>query len=197
MPMWLIGQRANRFSGEEPAWTGWYVRAHLRALGLASGGLTDDRRAAIKELLSRLIDDQCGYHLANSARLSKAEHRIERLGEIAFVITGVVVIMAGVALGWGWHPAAGWLFAITAVTAGLPALGAAGYGIRLIGDSEGVAQRSERTGEALKRIGEALANSPADLSVLRQAAQAVSASMLGDVAGWRLASETRKLAIPC
>jgi hypothetical protein len=197
MPMWLIGQRANRFSGEEPAWTGWYVRAHLRALGLASGALTKERLAAIKELLSRLIADQCGYHLANSAGLSKAEHRIERLGEIAFFITGVVVLAAGTALLLDWHPTKGWLYAITAATAGLPALGAAGYGIRLIGDFEGVAQRSERTGEALKTIGDSLAVSPAEMPTLRQATQAVSASMLGDVAGWRLASETRKLAIPC
>lgn len=197
MPLWLLGGRANRFSGEEPSWTGWYVRAHLRALGLAAGTLSQERLDEIKTLLSSVIGDQCAYHLRTSESLCKADHRIEKLGEGLFVITLVVVVAAGVALVAGWHPSEFWLYAITAATAGLPALGAAGYGIRLIGDFEGVAERSERTGEALKAIGEALDASQADLSVLRAAAEAASASMLGDVANWRLASETRKLAIPC
>jgi hypothetical protein len=197
MPLWLLGQRASRFSGEEPAWTGWYVRAHLRALGLASAALAPERLAAVKELLKTLVEGQCAYHGANTATMGKVERRLESLGEVAFFATFLVAAAYLALTYFDIKPSDDWSITVTALTAGLPALGAASYGVRLIGDFEGIAARSERTGAALEAIGAALDAHPPELAPLSAAAQAASATMLGDVASWRLSSETRKLAIPC
>src|SRR5215831_2783291 len=36
--LWTLGIRPTSFSGQEPAWTGWYARAIAREQGLRSGG---------------------------------------------------------------------------------------------------------------------------------------------------------------
>jgi hypothetical protein len=48
--------------------------------------------------------------------------------------------------------------------------------------------------ESLAALGDALAADPADLVVLRARAAALADAMLGDVAHWRFATETRNLA---
>ena len=73
---------------------------------------------------------------------------------------------------------------VVAFTAGLSALATATYGIRVIGDFEGGARRSERTRAVLDRLIKTMESEPLDLVPLR--AQA----MLGDVASWRLGRES-------
>jgi hypothetical protein len=78
----------------------------------------------------------------------------------------------------------------------LPAFGAASYAVRVIGDFEGSAKRSQRTGTTLGLLSEAFRETSSSLPALRSLAHAAADVMLGDVAHWRLASETRQLAIP-
>ena len=195
-PMWLLGQRPAGFSGDEPTWTGWYARAQIRAIGLSSATLATERLSDIKAMLTDGIKDQCAYHARNAAVMNTVEHRAERLGEVFFVLTFLVVAAYLVFTMLGLKLPDPWSHTVTALSAGLPAMGSATYGIRLIGDFEGVAERSQRTGAALKKIGDDLGASPPELVPLRTAATVVSETMLGDVSHWRLASATRKLAIP-
>jgi hypothetical protein len=82
------------------------------------------------------------------------------------------------------------------LSAVLPAFATATYGIRVIGDFEGIARRSERTHESLNGHIMALRQDPPSLDVLRRRARAAGEAMLGDVSSWRLAVESRGLAIP-
>ena len=79
------------------------------------------------------------------------------------------------------------------VTAGLPVFGTASFAIRAIGDFEGSATRSARMAAALEGLAEGLAADPPDLIVLRARAASLADAMLGDVAHWRFATETRHL----
>jgi hypothetical protein len=83
-----------------------------------------------------------------------------------------------------------------ALSAILPTFATATYGIRVIGDFEGIAKRSERTFESLDAHIAALRHDPPDLDILRRRARAAGDAMLGDLASWRLAAESRGLAIP-
>ena len=85
---------------------------------------------------------------------------------------------------------------VVVATAGLPALATATYGIRVIGDFEGIAKRSQRTHAALSKSIASLERDHFDLDLLRARARAAADVMLGDVAKWRLAAESRPLAVP-
>jgi hypothetical protein len=85
---------------------------------------------------------------------------------------------------------------VTALSASLPALASALYAIRIIGDFGGIARRSERTLVALKTLRKAAERDADDLRALRVHARAAAEVMLGDVASWRLATESRALDIP-
>ena len=85
---------------------------------------------------------------------------------------------------------------VGALTAGLPALATATYGIRVIGDFAGISRRSQRTHDGVAKIVERLRKKKPDLRRTRAEVRAAADIMLGDVAGWRLSAESRGLAIP-
>ncbi len=196
VPLWLLGQGQRDGAGAEPSWPGWYVRAHLRALGLWSGSLDRERLEAVRHALMTLVDDQNTYHAGVAAFMERVERRILRIGEVLFVLTLVIgaidLLMAFVELDLGFN----WRYPLIGLTAALPALGAATLGVRLIGDFEGAAHRSARTAAQLAAIGEALRQDPPELAVLRSRAASLADVMLGDVAHWRMATETRKVDTP-
>ena len=82
------------------------------------------------------------------------------------------------------------------LSAALPALATASYGIRVIGDFEGIFHRSRRTQRKLEQLAKAVEQDPIDLTLLRARASSAADVLLGDVASWRLAAESRGLAIP-
>jgi hypothetical protein len=196
LPLWVLGVRPVTFAGEEPAWTGWYARAIIRAQGMRAGTLDVSALNASRATLDAVLRHQCDYHRSSAGRMSNMERRLEWVGVILFVFTlitaglFVAAIYAGVTL----TPRVAYL--VTAVAAGLPALATATYGIRVIGDFEGSARRSERTHLALENVIEAIRRDRLDLALLRARARSAADIMLGDVSSWRLAAESRTLAIP-
>jgi hypothetical protein len=203
--LWILGIRPQAFSGEEPAWTGWYARAFVRVQPLRSCSFEradiDNARAATIGILQ----DQCEYHESNARRMKRLESRLEWIGLFFFLATVLVAVdhlffhsamlkcfVHHVLHGTGWdaHDIGIALGAI------LPALATATYGIRVIGDFEGSARRSERAHASLQNHIAALRQDPPNLDVLRRRARAAGEAMLGDVASWRLAVESRELAIP-
>jgi len=194
VPSWLLGQVRNDAPGDEPAWTGWYARANLRALGLWSGELDAARLAAVRDMLAGFVEDQRAYHEQTAALMRAIEGRLGGLGRISFIATFALAALdigldlAGIALPTGWQAV------LIGMTAGLPVFGTTSFGIRAIGDFEGSAMRSARMAGSLKALGEALAGDAPDLVVLRARAAALADAMLGDVAHWRFATETRNLA---
>lgn len=196
-PLWTLGLRPATFPAEEPTWTGWYARAIVRAQGmrpaiLDAAGLQRDR-----DTLRAVFLDQCNYHRTTAVRMAKLERRLEVLGSVLFVFTllALIAFFIAVLAGVGVPPRI--TYSVTGIAAGLPALGTAMFGIRVIGDFDGIARRSERTCEVLQKIIEATdAETAPNLTTLRTRARAASDVMLGDVASWRLAAESRTLAIP-
>ena len=85
---------------------------------------------------------------------------------------------------------------VTALTAGMPALGAAIYGIRMQGDFAGIADRSEVTVVRLDRLRRALKDDPLDYARLIARLRRLAEIMLADVEHWRTTYQARPLALP-
>ena len=206
LPLWVLGARPGFFFGPEPAWTGWYVRAIQRQQGLRAGRFDPNTLRDARTTLLDVLKGQRDYHKTTAHRMETLGHRLERAGEVLFGLTLLAAIGLLVLAGLTHLHMTPWqVFLVTAVAAGLPALGTATYGIRVIGDFDGVAQRSRRTFEALDQLIVAIEHDwpearrqtePPNFALLRARAHAARDAMLGDVENWRLAAESRDLAIP-
>jgi len=206
LPLWVLGARPGVFFGPEPAWTGWYVRAIQRQQGLRAGRFDTESLRNARATLLEVLREQRDYHKTTALRMKVVAHRIERFGEVLFGLTLVAAIVFLAILAFThWAVTPREAFLLTALAAGLPALATASYGIRVIGDFEGVAHRSDRTRAALDRLMAAIdsdwpeahgAMQAPNFALLRARAHATRDAMLGDVETWRLAAESRDLAIP-
>jgi hypothetical protein len=196
-PLWALGLRPTSFPVEEPAWTGWYARAIVREQGMRPAILDAAGLQQSRATLRSLLADQCSYNRSTEKRMEKMERRLELIGAALFSLTLLALIVFCLIVLVDHPPGARISFAVTGIAAGFPALGTATFGIRVIGDFDGIARRSRRTYEVLQRIIDAVdAEDPPSLTALRARARAASDIMLGDVSSWRLAAESRTLAIP-
>jgi len=205
LPLWALGTRPMSVPGEEPFWIGWYVRALIRQVGLRSGSLIGEQGSGAKDSLLKTLAGQCTYHAEiTSPRMHRLHHRLERAGEILFIGTLVVALsylaFAAYALfccnPFSEHADEFIKHSVAAVSAGIPAVATALYGIRLIGDFEGIEHRSKRTYRTLSKLIADMQKDPPDLIVLRARAREAADAMLGDVASWRPAAESRGLSLP-
>jgi hypothetical protein len=199
---WLIGLRPPiLFSGREPTWIGWYTRAIIRWQGLRSGALDLPGLKNARLLILKLLQEQCQFHHKNADRMRALERRLERTGLTLFVSTIVVII--GYILAHVLHAhdvisfdPLDYKHAVVAMTGGIPALATAIYGIRMIGDFEGIAKRSGHTKAYLNKLIEVIEHDPLDLRRLSSRVRNAADIMLSDVETWRIAVESRPLAIP-
>ena len=79
------------------------------------------------------------------------------------------------------------------VAAGLPAIGAAIFGIRMQGDFGSTEERSRGTADNLNRIADALEHPDVTLARSTDLVEAAAATMLNDVSEWRRAYQKRTL----
>jgi hypothetical protein len=199
LPLWTLGLRPSFFPGEEPTSTGWYVRALFRTQGMRAGDLNADGLAAERSVLLRLLTGQCNYNYDNAGRMHWIERALEIVG---FCLLGATIAVAADHLFDA--PVVGYFFGrilpahetIIWLSAALPALATASYGIRVIGDFDGVFQRAERTHRQLDQLVAAIHQDPSDFSLMRARARSAADAMLGDVANWRLSAESRGLSVP-
>jgi len=200
--LWALADRPLALHGQEPSWTGWYARAFVRGQGMRPGTLDTAGLAEARTLLLDLVDEQRDYHQRNVSRMGGLASRLEIFGLVLFGLTFLVAldhafgepVMHFIVEHLPGHIDASLL--ATTLAAGLPALATAGYGIRVIGDLEGAAERSEKCHDILEELHKAITGDPLDLSLLRMRARAAIDVMLSDVATWRLAVESRGLALP-
>jgi hypothetical protein len=199
LPLWTLGLRPAFSAGEEPTWTGWYARALVRTQGMRAGDLNADGLSAERAVLLNLLSSQCDYNHANARRMLWMERGLEYVG------LGLLVATVAAALDHHFdaplattllspilqpHQVTIWL------STALPALATACYGIRVIGDFDGIVHRAERTHRQLDQLIAAIQQDPLDFSLLRARARSAADAMLGDVASWRLSAESRGLAVP-
>jgi hypothetical protein len=182
LPVWLLGERSRKHFGGEFSWVDWYVRANYRAMGVCSGSLNIERLSAIKTALKGMLDTQAEYHAASAELMNALDRRL-------FMVSTALAIIVLMLISF-WKDIE--LFAVVA----LAAFTAAIYGIRVTGDFEGRAERSEHTSTTLVDIRDSLQSDTNSLSKLRARAQAVYKMILDDIAQWRYATQSRPLAIP-
>lgn len=185
----------GRLSGAAgTGWTGRYVAAHSRAAPPLSLDLCEPRAAATPAIAE--VREQAEWNAATARRMHHVSHVIERFGEVLFALV-LVACVGWLALYLARPDLATLLkYPLTALTAGLPAIATGSYGIRVIIDFEGIAERSHRIAD---RLGTLLARVEApDLNAegLAAFARGASATMIADVAAWRLLAEGRRLTIP-
>jgi hypothetical protein len=173
---------------------GWYAGAIARSCPMESADLSDPATAAAP--LVAEIASQAQWNEATSHRMHLAAHRIERFGEVLFAI----VLMA--AVGWlalylfDYELAEHLKYTLISVTAGLPAIATASYGIRVILDFEGNAGRAKQIALGLNALLARWEAGPKTSAALQEFARRATDIMLSDVAAWRLLAEGRRLTIP-
>jgi hypothetical protein len=197
VPLQAAGSRLTPSYGEASNWTGWYVRALLRQAGLRHAVLNDDALGAMWKSLHGLLEDQKTYHSATARRFKALHHRLSDLGTLLFslalAISAIVFVIEWRELA---HIPDGLHHWIIVITAGLPALAAASYGIRVIGDFDGAAARSARMASELGALLRGAGKNTPSIDGLREISRRAAEVMLGDVASWRLAAESRELDMP-
>ena len=173
---------------------GWYAGAIARSCPMESVDLTDPEAAAAP--LVAEICAQADWNSATSHRMHLAAHRIERFGEVLFAI----VLLA--AVGWlalyvtMYETAEQVKYELISITAGLPAIATASYGIRVILDFEGNAGRARQIASGLNGLIARWEAGPKTSAALQEFARRAADIMLSDVAAWRLLAEGRRLTIP-
>jgi len=196
LPLWALGIRPTAFFGQEPTWTGWYARAMVRSQGMRDARQNPHWLAEAHSTLQKVLDDQCTYHVKSAEQMGNLERWLEAWGLFLFGATFVLALTFLAYLLKYPTQHGPLIFVVTAFSASLPALASAFYAIRVIGDFGGIARRSERTLVALEALKRAAQRDADDLRALRVHARAAAEAMLGDVASWRLATESRALDIP-
>jgi hypothetical protein len=157
----LIGPASRRAAGMPQRWPDWYAEAIWRDLGCPSGRIDRDSAGSLnRDVVTTELTPQVDYHRATAHRMHTLEHRLHGVGNALFIAT--IVVCLGFIVGYfaahDWTVAHAPLF--TAITAGLPALGGAIYGIRVQGDFGGTASRSLKAAEDLARLRDALLADP-------------------------------------
>ena len=178
----------------ERRWTEWYAAGMWRAMGCPQGIIRDPARLAAA-LSGEEITPQVAYHRRAARLAERLDHRLHLIGLTLFCATviGCLVVMIGYAVAPDWVTAYAKLFVI--LSAGLPAVGTAIFGIRVQGDFAGTAQRSLSTATRLETIADEIAQArqlPRAADLFEEAARA----MLADLGEWQLAHQQRELVIP-
>jgi len=176
-------------------WLDWYAAAVWRASGCRSGPLTNDQLLGCL-IIEQELQPQIDYHRRAAHQLHQIDHRLHSVGMALFAAS----LLSGVLFVVGYFAAHEWVRtnagAFIALSAGLPAVGAAIFGIRVQGDFGGSAERSAETAENLAEIVRNLdANSPGLLRTI-DLLEGAAATMLTDLGEWRLAYQRRQLHLP-
>jgi hypothetical protein len=173
---------------------GWYASAIARSCPMEPADLADPEAAAAP--LVAEVRDQASWNEATAHRMHLAGHRIERFGEMLFAIVLAAAVSWLVLYVTMYETAEHLKHPLIAITAGLPAIATASYGIRVILDFEGNAGRAKQIAIGLNGLLARWEAGPKTSAALQEFARRAADIMLGDVAAWRLLAEGRRLTIP-
>lgn len=178
-------------------WTDWYARAMWRGLGSPPTLVGADALPRLaRHIAAHELDRQIAYHHAAAHRMHVLDHRLHKIGLAllsATILIGIGTLAGLVFLHDETRRAAPLLGMLSAA---LPTLGAAIFGIRGAGDFAGTAGRSSVTAGRLAHVAERLRRPDIDHAAAVRAGEEAAAIMLADLAEWRTNYSHRKLAIP-
>ncbi|MEP1206078.1 MAG: hypothetical protein ABJL64_20140 [Rhizobiaceae bacterium] len=199
--------------GGEDAWVEWYVRATLREIGPPTGRLDAEAiRAAIASTIDDEITGQIDYNRIAKTSYHEIDHKLHVWGEWLFKATffvGLTYILAALVylVGDTFHlfhvePAQKNLFkaVVTVLGAGLPAFGAAFFGIRATGDYKLVCEQAGRTLNELENLrgllkAEIAKEFPTREHVSRLLYQ-LTQILVSDIRDWSRVYRARELQLP-
>ena len=177
-------------------WTHWYAAAIWRQMDSPRGVLDHDLIRELSEAVVReQIAPQANYHHTNAKRMHKLDHRLHEIGNFLMgaVIASCVLYVAGYFVLHEWVVGMTNIFIV--LTAGLPAIGAAVFGLRGHGEHLLTASRSKQTALSLEKNAARLVKTTR-LEPVASELQSTAAIMLADLNEWTLAYRERALEVP-
>jgi hypothetical protein len=190
----FIGGPTHREAGAD--WTRWYAAAVWREMESPVGIVTHKEvRQLVTDVLDEQIVPQAQYHEVNSERMEKLDHRLHEIGNFLMgaVIAACVMFLAGY---FPLHEyVKKWTYPFIVLTAGLPAVGAAVFGMRGHGEHLLAASRSANTAHALERNAARLKHIFRN-DLLAGELEKTATIMLADLNEWTVSYRERSLEIP-
>ena len=190
----FVQGNAHREAGAD--WTRWYAAAIWREMASPVGGIDQRETAALVQRFSeQQVVPQAQYHRVNAARMSLLDHRLHEVGN--FLIGAVIAVCFLYLLGYKvLHDATKSLTnPFIFLTAGLPAVGSAVFGLRGHGEHLLAASRSASSATALDAAAARLALVTDPEGLARELDHAASI-MLADLNEWTISYRERSLEIP-
>ncbi len=190
----IIRGALNTTTGAD--WTRWYSAAIWRQMDNPTGTMNSTAIRQLAEcVVSEQVLDQATYHRINAERMHKLDHRLHEVGSFLMgaVIASCVLYLAGYVMLHEWMTPLAPLFIF--LTAGLPAVGSAVFGMRGHGEHLLAASRSIQTAVALQGNAARL-KQVSKLDTLAAELEMTAAIMLADLKEWTLAYRERSLEIP-
>jgi Protein of unknown function (DUF4231) len=178
------------------------TRDVARRLGLPDATVDRGYIARVQADLTALIDSQIAYLDSDACRMHRLEHRLHRLGGFLFAATATICFLylgAEIAMFANpeWHehivPVMIWG---TILSAALPAIGAAIYGIRMQGDFAGTGERNTALADQLRRVKAIGGEQPHSYDVLWRRATRTADLLIEDLSDWLRTYTARPLALP-
>lgn len=198
-----LGDLNLRVGGEQAiGWVDWYTRATARQIGLPSARIDHDFLRCVRADLDELIDAQIAYLSADAKRMHHLEHRLHNLGTLLFGLTALTCAgmllfkLIQTAIGGMENTAHTLTIAVTIVSASLPAIGAAIYGIRMQGDFAGIAERSHALAQRLSTMRDVIAHDQLSFDTLRRRVRRVADLLAEDLTSWLQIYHARPLVLP-
>ena len=186
-------------SAAEPVarrWIDWYAAGVWRTMGCPSGQIDRGRAQALtRAIAAQEIAPQIAYNRASAEQAERLDRRLELLGSALFAatLTGCVVLIVALIVAPDWAQRHRKMFVW--LSAALPALASAIFGIRVQGDFSGSAVRSHSTADLLERIARDFEDAGSDLARSADLAEQAARVMLADLGEWRLVNEQHELAV--
>ena len=186
-------------SAAEPVarrWIDWYAAGVWRTMGCPSGSINVDKAAALSQSIAeREVASQIAYNRSSGAQVERLDHRLDVLGTALFAaaLAATTISIVALIVAPDWAARQSTWFVI--LSAGLPAVGTAIFGIRVQGDFGGTALRAQSTADLLERIARDLETADADLSRSADLVEQAARVMLKDLGEWRLVNEQHELAV--
>lgn len=178
-------------------WTDWYALAIWQGLprppALADAATLT---ALNRHIVAHELDGQIAYHHLVHSRMHKLDHWLHSGGQTLLILTGLTGVGTLLGLLFAYDVVKPFSLQLSLLSAALPTLGGALFGLRGAGDFAGVARRSEATAERLARVATLLRRDGLSHTLAARALEEAAAIMLADLAEWRSSYADRKLAVP-
>jgi hypothetical protein len=177
-------------------WVDWYAASVWRALGCPHGRIKPENAAELTSaIIVHELEPQIEYNERSARQIETLDRRLARFGMGLFVATLVssIIVILGLIYDPDWVENTNDWF--TLLSAGLPAVGTAIFGIRFQGDFGASALRSRSTARTLASIRDQMASGKTSLNRSADLMEQAARAMLGDLDEWRLIIQQLDLSV--